>query len=314
MEGIAILVGLHGLVLVFCIVLAQQAGAPIPAMPLLLLAGAATVERPLYASGVLLAAILACLIANLGWFWAGRRYGYRVLKLLCGLTLSPDSCVRQTETGFERHRAATLVLGKFVPGLARVAPPLAGALGTGTLAFIVLNGAGSVLWVGVGLIAGLVFHTQIGWLLDQSAALGDESLFVVAVVLVLYLVYRWSRRHRFLASLRAVRIDVDELHRLMEAGAAPLVLDARGALRRRLDGHRIPGAQSVDLDDLSAMLSTVALDRDVVVYCDCPNEASAVKVVRLLRDHGLRRARPLKGGLEAWIAAGFAVEDVADRP
>ena len=37
----------------------------------------------------------ASLAADLLWFWAGRRYGYPVLRFLCKVSLSPDTCVRE---------------------------------------------------------------------------------------------------------------------------------------------------------------------------------------------------------------------------
>jgi len=46
----------------------------------------------------------------------------------------------------------------------------------------------------------------------------------------------------------------------------------------------------------------------VIVYCACPNEASAVKVAKALIEHGFKRVRPLSGGIDAWIAAGYEVE------
>jgi membrane protein DedA with SNARE-associated domain len=55
---------------------------------------------------VLLVGALAAAIADTLWYLAGRRYGRRVLRLLCRVSLSPDSCVRQTETIFERFDLA----------------------------------------------------------------------------------------------------------------------------------------------------------------------------------------------------------------
>src|SRR5512147_1339546 len=136
----------HGLAAVFGFVLLEQLGAPIPALPVLLLAGAHAISDPMSAVYALALSVLACSVADLAWFWAGRRYGYRILKLLCRVSLSPDSCVRQTEANYEKRGAATLVIAKFVPGLATVAPPVAGALGLKTSSFLLYNGAGAALW------------------------------------------------------------------------------------------------------------------------------------------------------------------------
>jgi len=47
-------------------------------------------------------------------------------------------------------------------------------------------------------------------------------------------------------------------------------------------------------------------DREIILYCACPNEASAAQAARLLMNNGFSRVRPLYGGLAAWIAAGYA--------
>ncbi|MBI2754208.1 MAG: VTT domain-containing protein [Betaproteobacteria bacterium] len=300
----------YGLVAVFGFVLLEQLGAPIPALPVLLLAGAKAIDDPMYLVYTLVLSILACTIGDLAWFWAGRRYGYRVLKLLCRVSLSPDSCVRQTESTYERRGVATLVVAKFVPGLATVAPPVAGALGLKTSSFLAYNGAGAALYCGAGLVLGLLFHGQIDWLIERLVALGARALLVIFVLLGLYVAYRWWDRRRFLKSLRTARIGVDELYAMMSRGDDPVVLDVRSRTHRELDGRRIPGARPVDLDDLERTLAEIPRDRDVVVYCACPNEATAVKVAMLLRDRGIRRVRPLAGGIDAWVAAGLGIENL----
>src|SRR5207247_10198224 len=110
------LIAQYGLVLVFANVLLEQLGLPIPAVPALVVAGALSAEgefSPLAAFGV---AFVACMMGDAAWYLAGRRYGRRVMKLLCRVSLSPDSCVRQTEFRFERWGKLTLVLSKFIPG------------------------------------------------------------------------------------------------------------------------------------------------------------------------------------------------------
>ncbi len=286
-------------------------GAPIPALPVVLLAGARAYDDPIFGVYALALSVLACSIADLAWFLAGRRYGYRVLKLLCRVSLSPDSCVSQTEAIYERRGVATLVIAKFVPGLATVAPPVAGALGLGMSSFLVYNGAGAALWSGTGLILGLVFHGQIDWLLDRLAELGGHAFLLVVALAALYVAYRaWDRWH-FRKSLRTARIGVDDLYAMMNRGEEPVVLDVRSRTHRALDGRRIPGARPVDLDDLEGTLAGIPRGGEVVVYCACPNEASAVKVAILLRDRGIRNVRPLAGGIDAWIAAGQRIETVA---
>ena len=166
----------YGLISVFAVVLVQQLGAPIPATPVLMLAGAHAAADPLYGVYALGLAILASALGSLPWFWAGQRYGHGVLKLVCRISLSRDSCVRQTENLFQRYGASALVAAKFIPGLARVGPPLAGTFRFGVGGFLLFYGVGNALWAGAGLAAGLVLHDQIGWLLDWLAVFSGQAL------------------------------------------------------------------------------------------------------------------------------------------
>jgi membrane protein DedA with SNARE-associated domain/rhodanese-related sulfurtransferase len=274
----------------------------------LLVAGARATDDPVFGVYALAVSTLAATLGDLGWFWAGRRYGYSVLKFLCRFSLSPDSCVRQTENVFERRGVATLVIAKFVPGLAIVAPPLAAALGFRITAYVVYNGIGAALYCATGLVLGFVFHSQIDWLLGRLTDLGGYALLVVAAALAVYIAYRWWVRLRFLNTLRTARVSVEELYRMMSEGEDPIVLDVRSRTHRELDGRRIPGARPVDIDDMQRALADIPRDREVVVYCACPNEASAVKVAMLLRERGIHKVRPLAGGIDAWILAGLHIE------
>jgi membrane protein DedA with SNARE-associated domain/rhodanese-related sulfurtransferase len=298
----------YGLVAVFCLVLVQQLGAPIPVLPVMLVAGAQSARDPVFGVYALALAVAASTVGSMAWFWAGQRFGHRVLKLTCRVSLSPDSCVRQTETVFERHGVATVLISKFVPGLAHVAPPLAGAFGFKTPRFLFYNAVGAALWAGAGLILGLLFYPQIDWLLVQFYAFGGHALGLLAVLVAAYFAYRWLARRRFLKTLHASRIEVAELQEMIGRGEAPLVLDARSATHRKLDGRMIPGARPVDLDDLERQFAQISADRDVVVYCACPNDATAVKVAMLLKRRGIRHVRPLAGGIDAWANAGLTTK------
>jgi membrane protein DedA with SNARE-associated domain/rhodanese-related sulfurtransferase len=299
-----------GLAAVFGVVLLQQLGAPIPAWPVLMLLGPLAAADPRVGAAALGVATAASLAGSLPWFWAGRRYGHRVLRLTCRVSLSPDACVRQSESLFERYGAAALLAAKFIPGLSHVAPPVAGALGHGVARFTLYFGAGSALGALAPLLAGVAFRAQIdplvAWLGDMTA----WALAAVVVVVCLYAGYRWAVRIWYVRMLRGARISVGELQGLIGRGDAPVVLDVRSRTHRMLDGRIIPGAYAVDLDDLTPALARIPAGRDVVVYCACPNDATAMKVAMLLRRRGIREVRPLQGGFDAWVSAGL----VTSRP
>ena len=306
-QNLVWLITQYGLLIVTANVFVDQIGLPVPAMPTLILAGAIA-SGTLGLTSLFAASVLACIVPDCVWFLVGRRYGMRVLKTLCRISLEPDSCVSQTQTRFERWGVNSLVIAKFVPGLAIIAPPLAGAMRIGWPRFLGLSAAGGALWVGSGLAAGMLLKTQIQSVLLHLDRIGSVTGTVVAAALIGYIVYKWWERQRFYKELRMARISVGDLYALMEAGEQPIVVDVRSPTARTLEPRWIPGAIHVPVDDVSRHLAELPRDREIVVYCTCPSEASAARVAKLLINHGFKEVRPLYGGLDAWIEAGYAVD------
>jgi membrane protein DedA with SNARE-associated domain/rhodanese-related sulfurtransferase len=297
----------YGLAIVAFNVLLNQIGLPVPAVPTLVLTGAiaASGQQPL--GPVFFAAVGACLLADSGWYWIGQKYGIRVLKTLCRISLEPDSCVSETQSQFDRWGVNSLVIAKFVPGWATIAPPLAGAMRIGWLRFISLSTLAAMLWVGVGLLAGALFKTQIALLLIHLDRIGSIAFLGALVLLSAYVAFKWWERSRFYKMLRMARISVAELHALIQGGEAPLIIDVRSPSARALEPHWIPGALHISLPDVDVHLKDLPRDRDIILYCTCPSEASAARVAKMLMNHGFKRVRPLHGGLDAWVAAGHGV-------
>lgn len=302
------LIAHYGLALVFVNVLLERAGLPLPATPTLLICGAFAATGRLSAWAILVLALAACVIGDTLWYLAGRYYGPRVMKFLCRVSLSPDSCVRTAESRFERWGRLTLVVAKFVPGLSTVARPLAGAMRMPLGSFELLNGFGSLLWAGTALGTGMLFQTQIGLLLLRLRELGTIAGGLMLAIALLYVAYKWWERQRFNAALIVPRISVDELHGLIRNNKLPLVVDVRSVLGREYDRRCIPGALEMSIDEISMRLGELPRDREIVFYCACPNEASAAFAARKLLDRGYGRVRPLGGGIEAWAAAGYDIE------
>jgi membrane protein DedA with SNARE-associated domain/rhodanese-related sulfurtransferase len=297
----------YGLTVVILNVLLDQIGLPVPAVPTLIVAGAFTADGQLSLSALFVGSVAACLIADCGWYWVGQTYGIRVLKTLCRISLEPDSCVSQTQTRFERWGVNSLIIAKFVPGLAIIAPPMAGAMRIGWMRFIALSTLSAALWSGCALLAGVVFRAQIQQLLLGLDQLGSALVLAGISALGLYIAYKWWQRARFYSLLRMARIGVSELYELMQAGAAPVVIDVRSATARALEPRWIPGALNISLSEVGQRLKDLPRDRDIIVYCTCPSEASAARVAKVLMNHGFKRVRPLHGGLDAWLAAGYLV-------
>ena len=257
----------HGLLLVFANVLLTQAGIPVPAVPMLVVAGALAAQGEIGYTALLLTALAATLAGDIPWYFAGRRYGHRLLRTLCRISIEPDSCVKQTESIFERWGAPSLMVAKYIPGFATVAPPLAGAMRLGLPSFLLFSTLGALLWIAVPVALGAAFHTEVEWALGRLTELGAGALLLLGAVIAAYVAPKAVQRYLFLRMLRAARISVQELRELLQGELPPVVVDVRSDAVRRLDPRRIPGAVAVNMVDVAAALPDIPPDRDVVVYC-----------------------------------------------
>lgn len=172
--------------LVFANVLALQIGLPVPAYPALIVVGAFSSRGDFSLMHVVAVAVSASLVADLVWFFAGRRFGRRVLRLMCRLSLSPDSCVRQTERIYERWGAPSLMFAKFVPGFAAVATGMAGAMRTSLARFILFDAIGALAWSGVAASLGWLFRDAVDDLIVALAQAGRWGLVLLTSTLVAY--------------------------------------------------------------------------------------------------------------------------------
>jgi membrane protein DedA with SNARE-associated domain len=267
MEELTRLLAQHGLLLVFVNVLLTQSGVPVPAVPMLVVAGAFVAQGQMSLAALLLAAVVASLIGDTAWYVAGRRYGYGILRTLCRVAIEPDSCVKQTEGIFERWGAPSLMVAKYIPGFSTVAPPLAGTMRLGLRPFLGYSAAGALLWAALPVAIGAAFSTQVEIGLAWLESMGAGALAAIGAIVVLYVAVKSLERYMLIRFLRMVRIGVPELREVLGGAARPLVLDARSPIARRLDPRRIPGAIAVDIDTPETALVEVPPDRDVVVYC-----------------------------------------------
>jgi membrane protein DedA with SNARE-associated domain/rhodanese-related sulfurtransferase len=304
------LIEVYGLIAVFLNVLIEQAGAPVPAYPIMLIAGAFLDRGHYNVQQLLLAVVVASLIADLFWYEAGRRYGDRVLKMLCKISLSPDSCVRQTESIYTRWGAASLLVAKFIPGFASIASALAGVVGTSRTRFVVFDSIGAALWGGSAIGLGYLFRDAINDVLAVLERLGQIGIVLAVLAFAMFLATKWWQRVRLIKQLHMARITASELAQLMEDGVAPVVLDVRSDESRQRTGF-IPNSKPVQQTSPDDGLEGLPRDTEIIVYCTCPNEVSAARVAKMLMQRGFLQVRPLEGGLDAWIANGFTTDHAA---
>jgi membrane protein DedA with SNARE-associated domain len=251
----------------FAYVLVDQLGVPVPAVPVLLAAGGLAAAGKLSLPVALGLAIVACLLADLAWFMAGRLRGSRVLGLLCRISLEPDSCVRRTEMIFLRYGVRSLLVAKFIPGFSTIAPPLAGIVGVSIARFTLYSAGGALLWAGAWMGIGYVVGEALGRVAAHINNLGAVVGTVLGVVLAGYVTYKWIQRRRFLNQLRVSRIEPAELKRKLDAGEDLLVIDVRTPLDVQLTPYVIPGAVRLTPEELERRPPDVARTGEIVVYC-----------------------------------------------
>ena len=301
----------YGYLLLFGWVLVEQLGLPLPAAPVLLAAGALSADGSMSLPASLASGFTASLIADSVWFYFGRHWGHRVLRLLCKLSFEATTCVRRTRNSFGRRRGAMLVFAKFVPALSTLAPPVAGQSGMRFGAFLLYDGLGSALWVGALLAGGRCFAGMLErnpHLLDWA---GRFSGVLLAVGIVGFFLVRLWRRHRALKKLAASRLDPGDLKRRLDAGEEVLIVDLRHPLEVAPEPFTLPGARLVSPETLTEGHQKIPRDRDVVLFCGCPGEATAAKTAMTLHRLGVDRARTLRGGFDEWRRLGFPVEELS---
>src|SRR3954451_1313957 len=257
----------YGLYIVFANVFLEQIGAPLPALPTLIVAGALAAQGQMSLPALLGAALVASMAADTIWFLLGRWQGHRVLKTVCRLSLSPDSCVRGTEDLFERAGMSSLLYAKLIPGYNMIAPPLAGAMGKTLVSFLFWDALGSLLWLGSGVTLGYLFHHAVNQLLEHLADLGFLDGVVLAAGLALVILWKWWQRRRVTKILRLARVSVSELKKLMDSGNPPQIVDVRNRSAHLHDPRRIPGALKMTFDEIDAQLGDLPRDREIVLYC-----------------------------------------------
>ena len=257
----------YGYWILFAWVLLDQLALPVPALPMLLAAGALAGEGHLHIALCLAIVVLACMPPNILWYQLGLRQGNKVLTLLCIISLEPDTCISNTTSIFHRYGTASLLISKFVPGLQTIAPPMAGLLGVSFWRFVVVNGIGSLLYGMVFLLLGYWAHDFMAAIVEVLAEYGTFSALAIGLLVLSWLAWKIAHRVVFLRSLRGSRVEPMDLHARMEAGEPIQVADLRQRMEFNAYPHTIPGAIRVPLDVFDEEVEKLARDRLLVLVC-----------------------------------------------
>ncbi len=257
----------YGYGLLFIVALAENLGLPVPAFPFILVGAA--LAKPLHFSlfGIAVVSGVAALAGDLVWYVLGRVRGRPILTLLCSISLSPDSCVSRTENLFARHGLKSLLVAKFLPGLNTIAPPLAGMLGVSWVGFVAFDTAGIALWGGSALVFGVLFHSQVEWLIAWLTAFGKIGGLLLGGLLVGWLAMKWVERRRFYRLLERSRISAPELKGRLDRGENIVIVDLRSELGLQADGLKVAGAIHIPPREFEKRYEEIPRGRPVVMYC-----------------------------------------------
>jgi len=288
----------QGYALIFLWVLAEQAALPIPSVPLLIAVGALVRMGRMNGAAAIACCLAGALLADSFWFHLGRRRGKRILRFLCRISLEPDSCVRSTQNAFLKYGLGTLLYSKFVPGLSSMVAPLSGDSGVSVFRFLALDGVGVVIWSTAYMSVGFIFSGQLELAFGYIQRLGAWLFVLVAGLLAAWVSWKFIQRRRFLRQIEMDRITPEELRDRVNAGEALYIVDLRSRLDT--DSSSLPGVVRMSTEDLVASLEQIPHDREIILSCSCPNEASSARAALLLKSRGFAKVRPLRGGTEAW--------------
>jgi membrane protein DedA with SNARE-associated domain/rhodanese-related sulfurtransferase len=301
----------HGYVILSALVFLDALGLPVPAALALLVAGAVAARGVLQPQYLLGAAVLVMLAGDTLMFLLGRYTGWWLLGALCRLSLNPESCILRSADSFYRRGRQLLVFAKFVPGINTMAPPLAGSMNMRLAQFLLLDLAGSALYVGSYFAVGFVFSNALGVVLHGYQAMGRIVSGIVITLIAGYLLFQlrlWLKER----ALPAVRLaEPAEAARESQAGAA--IYDVRSHGYFDAKATRIRGSRRLDPHALRQSGTPLPGEAAVYLYCTCARQATSARVARELQAALAGKAvsiAVIKGGLRAWSRAGLPVEAV----
>ena len=298
----------------FVAVLARQLCLPVPALLFLLTGGALAGAGKLNFVGVLMVAVLGCMLADLVWFEAGRLRGKRVLQLLCALTSDPSLCIRRGREIFAKKGLRLLLIAKFVPGLDGICPPLAGMLGASRAAFLVHDAGGASLWAAAYIGCGFLFARQLDKVAQRLSVAATALVLIFGIPLLIFFVLKLMQLVLMIRLLRPLQMRPELLKSRLDSGDKICVVDL---LRFEEDTEgvaAIPGAVRLDpLEIRRKKRIVIPSDVNMVVYCRSRNSFVSARVAVAMRKHGIHNVHVLAGGLEAWKGLGFPLaEQFAD--
>jgi membrane protein DedA with SNARE-associated domain len=243
----------------------ESLGAPVPAFPVLLLAGSLAAEYRFSAVPLVVGSACGFWIGDLIWYAIGRTQGRRVLGLLCRLSLNPDACVGRAERRFRRRPAMTVAAAKFIPGFSLMVAPLAGILRMSPVQFAAIDGAASIAWSAAAVMSGFVYGKRVlPHVLRTQRAIGMLG----AAAVFAFIVWKLYERRWLVRRYSVARVQTAELVRLLTTEpSAVLVIDLRSEQAFSRSAQMVPGARRIPPGDFERHIDTMPLDKEIILYC-----------------------------------------------
>ena len=300
---------------VFLAVFARQLCLPVPALLFLIVAGTLASHGQLNVALVLAAGALGCMAGDFVWFQIGRRWGSRVLRIVCSFSRNPRGAAQRAHDVFHRWGLRVLLVAKFIPGLDGVSPPLAGAEGTSVASFLLFDAFGALLWSSVYIALGYGFADRLSLAMAEAMHFGTTIALLIVIPLALYVLWRAVVLLRMIGKLRLRRISPALLSRKLESGERVAVIDLASFEGDEQEREGIPGAVRADPVRLSSYVKLkIPDDVEVVLYCSSRNTITSARVAVELQRKGVTNVWVLEGGFAGWKAEGNPVSHELSTP
>src|SRR6516164_11759447 len=259
----------HGYIFIFLIVLAEALGIPVPAALELLTGGAAVASGALYGPVALLIAVTAMLLGDSLLYVLGSRMGWRLLGLLCRLSVDPETCILRSAESFYKRGRATLLIAKFIPGINSMAPGLAGSMKMPFIQFVGLDLLGATAYALAYGGLGFIFRDFVATIARGFRAAGHAVEIVVIIAAIAFTAYRVSLYWKHRVYRIVPRIQVAELAEKLQTrySEMALLVDVRSHGYYDPGAERIRGSIRLEPNNLSEELNTLPRDKDIYLYC-----------------------------------------------
>jgi outer membrane protein TolC/membrane protein DedA with SNARE-associated domain len=198
----------HGALLLFAWILAQQAGAPIPSVPLLLMVGSLASSGRVNVASVIGASFGACLAADGFWYHVGRS-GWSISNYVRPQT---SGWANRALRIINRHAAGALVPAKFI-SCSNLAALVAGKTGIAVERFLIVDSVASFLWAGGYITIGYFVGNRV----EVAVHYASAPLLILLGLLIIWFLAKLIWRGRRLR-LHAVALAT---LMLLSWGAAP---------------------------------------------------------------------------------------------